>query len=641
MHLRYTNDWTSCNQQHLTTELHRLHTILSAYAETPEVPGADPPAWPADLAPSALDHLVRLLALSTFERDVLLICAGVELDAKFLPLLSACHRDPAKAYPTFGLALAALPDAHWSALTPEAPLRRWHLISVALGPPLTTAPLQIDEQILHFLTGTPYLHERLAHLLETLAPGPDLASTHARVASAARSVWQTTHYELPLIQFVGPHVEDRRAVAARACAEMGYDVAAVGAGMLPMQSSEMDELARLCAREAGLRGLVVLIEADMIESTDTARFAAVARLIDRVRGPILLSDREPRFAGNRPVRTFDVAPLPPAEQAAQWRGAFGDRAAALNDSIERVVSQFRLSGSLIQAIAADVTLPLERLWDECRIRSRVKLGGLARRIDPAARWDDLIIPPMQEAALRELTAHVRHRAMVYEEWGFADRTKRGLGITALFSGASGTGKTTAAEVLAGELGLDLYCIDLSAVMSKYIGETEANLRRVFDAAEQSGAVLLFDEADALFGKRAEVKDSHDRYANIEVSYLLQRMEEYRGLAILTTNMKSALDPAFLRRLRFVVQFPFPDAAERERIWRRMFPPAAPTEGLNFAALGKLPLAGGNIRSIALGAAFIAADAGEPVRMRHVARATRTEYTKLERPVTELENVVWG
>ena len=205
--------------------------------------------------------------------------------------------------------------------------------------------------------------------------------------------------------------------------------------------------------------------------------------------------------------------------------------------------------------------------------------------------------------------HVRQRAKVYDAWGFGAARARGLGISALFAGPSGTGKTMAGEVLANELNLDLYRIDLSQVVNKYIGETEKNLRRVFDAAEEGGAILLFDEADALFGKRSEVKDSHDRYANIEISYLLQRMEAYRGLAILTTNMKSALDTAFLRRLRFVVQFPFPDAAQRAEIWRRVFPAPTPTEGLDFAQLARLQVAGGNIRNMALNAAFLAAEAG--------------------------------
>ena len=198
----------------------------------------------------------------------------------------------------------------------------------------------------------------------------------------------------------------------------------------------------------------------------------------------------------------------------------------------------------------------------------------------------------------------------------------------------------AAEVLANELNLDLYGIDLSSVVSKYIGETEKNLRRVFDAAEEGGVILLFDEADSLFGKRSEVKDSHDRYANIEVSYLLQRMESYRGLAILTTNMQNALDTAFLRRIRFIVQFPFPDVAQRTEIWRRSFPAEAPTEGLDANKLARLGVAGGNIHNIAMYAAFLAADASEPVHMKHLVRAARVEYAKLEKHLTEAEIGDW-
>lgn len=198
----------------------------------------------------------------------------------------------------------------------------------------------------------------------------------------------------------------------------------------------------------------------------------------------------------------------------------------------------------------------------------------------------------------------------------------------------------ASEVLANELGLDLYRIDLSAVVSKYIGETERNLRRLFDAAEESGAILLFDEADALFGKRSEVKDSHDRYANIEVSYLLQRMEAYRGVAILTTNMKAALDGAFQRRLRFIVQFPFPDAAQREAIWRNLFPPAAPVEGLDYSKLARLQMAGGNIRNIAVNAAFLAAEGKEPVRMSHLLQAAQSEAAKRDRPLADAETRGW-
>src|SRR5262249_12479790 len=241
---------------------------------------------------------------------------------------------------------------------------------------------------------------------------------------------------------------------------------------------------------------------------------------------------------------------------------------------------FRLSARMISStggLLASQEGPLQAggVWDACRSLARPRLEDLAQRIAPCATWNDLVLPDAQTKTLRQLTRQVRHRMKVYEAWGFAARGRRGLGMSALFTGASGTGKTMAAEVLARDLRLDLYRIDLSAVVSKYIGETEKNLKQVFDAAEEGGVILLFDEADALVGKRSNVKDSHDRYANIEVGYLLQKMEAYQGLAILTTNLKSAMDTSFQRRLRFTVNFPFPDANQREAIWRRVFPEAPP------------------------------------------------------------------
>lgn len=280
------------------------------------------------------------------------------------------------------------------------------------------------------------------------------------------------------------------------------------------------------------------------------------------------------------------------------------------------------------------------LWDTCRLQSRPRMDDLVQRIEPTAAWDDLVLPYPQLEVLKDIAAQVQQRFKVNETWGFASKSGRGLGVSALFAGVSGTGKTMAADALAHELRLDLYRIDLSSVVSKYIGETEKNLRQVFDTAEEGGAILLFDEADALFGKRSEVQDSHDRYANIEVSYLLQRMEAYRGLAILTTNMKEDLDNAFLRRLRFIVQFPFPDVAQRAEIWRRVFPKETPTQGLDANLLAQLNVAGGTIRNIAMNAAFLAADASEPVQMKHLLRSARSEYAKLDQPLTQGEIRGW-
>jgi SpoVK/Ycf46/Vps4 family AAA+-type ATPase len=268
------------------------------------------------------------------------------------------------------------------------------------------------------------------------------------------------------------------------------------------------------------------------------------------------------------------------------------------------------------------------------------MPSLAQRIDARASWDDLVLPEPQRAALQQLAVHTRHRLRVHHEWGFADKSARGLGIATLFWGESGTGKTLAAEVLANVLDLVLYRNDLSAVVSKYIGETEKNLRKLFDAAEDSGAVLLFDEADALFGKRSEVKDSHDRYANIEVSYLLQRMEAYSGLAILTTNHKAALDSAFQRRIRFVVHFPFPDQAQREIIWRAVFPAGAPLNGIDYAKLARLDVPGGTIRNIAMSAAFLAAETDVPIGMQQLLRGAQMEATKRERPYSDAETRGW-
>jgi SpoVK/Ycf46/Vps4 family AAA+-type ATPase len=335
----------------------------------------------------------------------------------------------------------------------------------------------------------------------------------------------------------------------------------------------------------------------------------------------------------------------PAAQLRLWQDALGPAAKEVPELLGEIAQQFRLSAETIVAIAGSVQIedaePLSaRLWNACRVYSRPRLEVLAERIGPTAKWDDLVLPDAQTLVLRQLAAQSRNRMTVYETWGFAARGRRGLGLSALFSGPSGTGKTLAAEVLAAELHLDLYRIDLSAVVSKYIGETEKNLKQVFDAAEAGGCMLLFDEADALFGKRAEVKDSHDRYANIEVGYLLQRMESFLGLAILTTNMKSTLDKSFQRRLRFTVDFPFPDVAQRQEIWARAFPPRTPTKGLDYGRLAALNMTGGNIRNIALNAAFLAADAKAPVAMAHILQAAQLEAIKTERPIAEMETRGW-
>lgn len=421
----------------------------------------------------------------------------------------------------------------------------------------------------------------------------------------------------------------------------------MSAQAIPTVAAELDLLLRLWEREAALSRSALLLNCDQIDNADTARNTAIARLLERLNGFSIVTSRERISISQRAVVSFDVHKPTVKEQCAVWEAALISVAPQLDGQVKNLVSQFNLSTSNIHTACQTAKRQLGSrqelsniLWDTCRLQARPRLDELAQRLEPSAAWEDLVLPEMQTEILREVAAHVHQRGTVYEDWGFGAKSKRGLGISALFAGASGTGKTLAAEVLAQELRLDLYRIDLSSVVSKYIGETEKNLRQVFDAAEVGGVVLLFDEADALFGKRSDVKDSRDRYANIEVSYLLQRMECYPGLAILTTNLKSALDTAFLRRIRFVVQFPFPDAAQRAEIWRRIFPANTPTEGLDPLKLARLNISGGNIRNIALNAAFLAADAGEPVKMAHLLRATRSEYAKLEKALTDSEIGNW-
>jgi hypothetical protein len=650
------NNWPEANQRYLMESLGRVRSLLEQYAA--HVPENDSHAESQDSlqserqvqqnemsSPPALETLCEIFSLSSFERQLLLMCAGIELDGAFASLCAAAHGDPRRTYPTLSLALAALPDAHWSAITPAAPLRYWRLIEVLDNGTLTSSPLRIDEWILHYLAGVPHIDERLMGLIKPVVPTSFLVPSHERLADRIVAAWSNDPPAsgMPLIQLCGHDASDRHDVASAACAMLGLKLYMLPVSYLPAVPGELENLVRLWEREAALGGSSLLLECHDLNVQDAAA-QHVLQLVERMRSGLIISCRERFCTWLRPTVTIEAGKPLQAEQRELWQKTMNIRADHLVDTL---VTQFDLSSRDIHIVAGTLTTresapddPVKILWNACRAQSRPRLENLAQRIVPVSGWEDLVLPEGQMQIMREIAVHVRQRARVYGEWGFAARSSRGLGISALFEGISGTGKTMAAEVLANELQLDLYRIDLSQVVNKYIGETEKNLRQVFDAAESGGAILLFDEADALFGKRSEIKDSHDRYANIEVSYLLQRMESYRGLAILTTNMKSALDSAFLRRIRFVIQFPFPDASYRAEIWRRVFPCETPTDGLDINKLARLNLAGGNIRNIALNAAFLAADDGGLVRMTHLLQATRSEYAKLEKPLSTAEIGGW-
>jgi AAA+ superfamily predicted ATPase len=640
-----TITWQEANQRDLMRMVGAIREVLLRKAGISDVnaPGTagDEDTEPLD-PPSALERLCAAFGLSAFERDILLLCVGVELDSEFAQIVASAQGDPRRTQPSFGLALAALSDPHWSALSPMASLRRWRLIELGSGERLTSSPLRIDERVLHYLAGVSYLDERLAAMVKNVPAPAELPSSQQAQVEFIVQTWSAATRELPVVLLCGDNLQPKRAVAAAACSRLGLGLYVLPVSAVPQHAAELEAFARLWQREAALAGVVLLIESSDVDSAEAAREVAVTRLLDEIQGPLFFSSRARRTASRRPLVLLDIGKPTAAEQRTLWQRALGPAAGRLNGGLDILGAQFDLDSDAIRHTCAEALQGADadeletRLWDLCRGRSRPQVSDLAERITPAATWDDLVLPEAQKSTLREIATHIRHRGKVYEEWGFAATGSRGLGISALFHGLSGTGKTMAAEVLAHELRLDLYRIDLSRVVSKYIGETEGNLRRIFDAAEGGGAILLFDEADALFGKRSEVKDSHDRYANIEVSYLLQRMEAYRGLAILTTNMKNALDQAFLRRLRFVVQFPFPDAEQRAEIWRRAFPPQTPINGLDYARLARLQVSGGNIRSMAMNAAFLAAESARPVDMAHLLQAARGEYAKLERPLTEIE-----
>jgi hypothetical protein len=637
-------DWQAANQTALVTALRPVYAALCRAADReppqePEMPNAI-----ASEQPAALDVLCGLFGLTSFERDLLLLCTGVELESRFAETCAAAHRDPKRTHATFGLALAMLPETHWSALTRARPLRHWRMLEVLPGETLAGSPLRVDERILHFLIGVDCADERLEGIVFPLQlPGQlpswllDAAETAGQALCAGERV-----------ALAGRSAADRELVAGAALSAVGLTPFRLRACDIPSHPTDREVLARHWNREALLaRGGLYLTTEGVEAGGEAARLTPV--FLARAHSPIALDGGEAGPPeGLVAVRVMLQEPSA-ADRREAWATTLGGAAARINGALDAIADQFRLDTPGIRSAGAALRQlalqsdgdALEReAWRVCREHARRSMEQSARRIDARAGWEDLVLPKPQMNTLHQIATHLRQRVTVHERWGFAAKYSRGLGLTALFSGTSGTGKTMAAEVLAHALSLDLFQIDLAGLVSKYIGETEKNLKRVFDAAEDSGAILLFDEADALFGKRSEVKDSHDRYANLEVSYLLQRMETYRGLAILTTNMRHAIDAAFLRRIRFILEFPFPDAAHRARIWRGVFPPDTPTSGLDPERLARLNIPGGIIRNIAMHAAFLAADEAAPVGMSHLLDAARTEYAKLGRSFGTAEMGAW-
>ncbi|MEM9009521.1 MAG: ATP-binding protein, partial [Cyanobacteria bacterium P01_F01_bin.86] len=525
-------------------------------------------------------------------------------------------------------------------------------------------------RVLCYLLGERAIAPSLVPLLKPDLPSHQpmlLANSHAELVDHIAQSWLTRsvgHLD-PVLQLCGADMQIIYQIAGAIAQSLNLDLQILSADLLPQDMTELHQLRLIWEREAILGGRILLLDAHDIHGDHPMRQIAIQQWMESVTTPLIVGSRD-RFASQRRnVITHVISDLSYQERKRLWLKHLGPTAPKLNGQLDRIAGQFHVDVNTIQSVSQRVLTDLDqanvsgdgdrdddggntqthqhlsqKIWSICRIQARPRLDDLAERIHPKACWDDLILPENLQASLQEISAHLRQRVKVQEDWGFRSKNSRGLGLCALFAGGSGTGKTMAAEVLANELSLDLFRIDLSAVTSKYIGETEKNLRRVFDGAEVGSAILLFDEADALFGKRTQVKDSHDRHANLEVSYLLQRIEAYQGLAILTSNLRESIDKAFLRRIPFLLSFPFPSKEARAEIWQRVFPAQTPTHNLRYDRLSKLDVAGGIIRCIALNAAVLAADADEPVQMYHILEAARSEYIKLDQPLIGLDLKNW-
>jgi SpoVK/Ycf46/Vps4 family AAA+-type ATPase len=609
----------------------------------------------------ALDVLAKVFHLTLFDQDVLLLCLAPELDPAFERLYAYVQDDATRKYPTFHLAWTLCIDQDvtretaYSSFLPGAPLRRFGLISFEYTNTThrSVEPIRLNRRIADYLLGLNRMDDQVTHILRPVETAHSLSSEQEEMVGRLEHLLRTwnNHGKVPAINLIGLSGVGRRIVARTVCNRLGMGFYNLEITRLSATGREREELRRILEREATLLPTAYYIDLSETDSGNRTELIAHRDIIEDLHALLFIGSRELVYF----EREITVVRVPKADASAQhkiWKSALSGEIFSSNGGsevfLQTLVQQFDFGPQRIHKAAEmakglarlrdteTLQLTTEDIWTACRTLAAQPLEGLAQKLTPSYTWEDIVLPEDVFKQLKEIAAQVAHRTMVYDTWGFGAKLSRGRGIAALFSGPSGTGKTMAAEILANHLQLDLYRIDLSGVVSKYIGETEKNLRKVFDAAEQSGAILFFDEADALFGKRSEVKDSHDRYANIEINYLLQRMEDYRGLAILATNMKSLLDQAFLRRLRFLVDFPLPDAAQRLRIWQKVFPPEALVDGLDYASLSRLEIAGGNIKNISLNAAFLAASAGLPISMTHIMRAARREYTKIDKLMLESE-----
>ena len=626
---------------------------------------ADGRAGPA-AADSRLQKLSELFAIDEFDRQALLICLAPELDRKYEKVYAYLQDDVTKKRPLVDLVLrlsgGTLDDVArgLSHFSPSAPLIKHDLIQLEKREAsdqgsFLSQPLQIDRRVTAFLLGGDEIDDRIqpfADLTEPVVRLDELALPEVLRREIEHLIKWHEKNGRPgvLCKLTGAPGSQAREIAEAWCNALGSALVVVDLERLIAGSLPFDFACRLAVREAILQSSALLLEHSHRLLTDDEeaghRRTALLETLRDFAGLAFLEGEEawPPTIGESGARVFSIRIPEPAHDLRKqlWEVALDRTPTAPGVDLDELAAKFRFTPGLIdQAARAAENLALQRaspsakvsaedLNRACRFHSNRKLGSLAQRIVSPYSWDSIILPRDKVQQLREICHYVKHRHTVFSDWGFERKLSLLKGLNALFAGPSGTGKTMAAGILANELELDLYKIDLSLVVSKYIGETEKNLSKIFKEAETSNAILFFDEADALFGKRSEVKDSHDRYANIEINYLLQKMEEHQGIVILASNFRQNIDEAFARRMHFTVEFPFPDEEHRERIWVSHFPKEAPrSEEIDFTFLARrYKLAGGSIRNIVLGAAFLAAENGQVIGMGELIKATKREFQKL-------------
>ncbi|HEX8921936.1 MAG TPA: ATP-binding protein [Pyrinomonadaceae bacterium] len=619
-------------------------------------------AGPGNKLPQA--QLTSLFHLERIEEQCLVLCLAPEIDWKYSKVFAFLQDDVTKKQPSVDLALTLFCKDMEERLTaraifsPDSSLLKYRLIHLGVSSDgldtLQQRRLKLDDRIVSFLLEIPRLDECLGEWVELVAPSDEPLRTVVPSEIRDRTVRMVEDcfadgeaHARPVIHLYGREGSGRRSIAECVMRRTGLPLLVADVRKMPQAAADRAEALWRLGRESLLLRAAIFVEHfdDLLHEGRSGELAALLEAIQEF-SPLTYLSGTKAWKMPKPAQLFLSFECPVPSSTARvgfWKEHLQDTSHMVGDSdLVELASKFNFTDGQIREVieaarsrslwesqpAQPLTLAL--LNRACRSVATQDLGSLGRKLEQSHAWSDLVLPKNQLDQLSELTSQVKRAQLVLETWGFAQKFPYGKGVTALFEGPSGTGKTMAAGIVGAELGLDLYKIDLSFVVSKYIGETEKNLNRIFTEAQDSNAILFFDEADALFGKRSEVKDAHDRYANIETAYLLQRMEDYSGIVILATNMKQHLDEAFVRRMRFIIHFPFPSDEYRQMIWEKAFPGDAPLgRDVDFRWLArKLKITGGHIKNISLRAAFLATERQGVIEMDCLVDAARRELEKM-------------